>query len=123
MATLMKFVFGQNELQFKEGASYTAPRPIEKMQVSDRTASGLLQVEELGITLRRRILNFDFMLKEDHDNLENWFDNIVNGAEHAFDFTDERGYVGEVKIINSIFDSRETDFELYSVSLTLEYQP
>lgn len=122
MSTLMKFDFGAFELQFQEGASYPAPRPIEKLQVVDRTAAGTLQIEKLGITLRRRVLTFIDMSKTDHDGLKDWFDNVANGAENTFTFIDERGFSGEVKIIDNVFDFEETDFELFSGSLTLEYQ-
>lgn len=122
MATLMKFVLGASTLQFEEGASYPAARPIEKIQTIDRTAGGKLQVENLGITLRRRQLNFTDMLKLDHDALKSWFDNISNGAEFEFEFTDERGFTGTVKILDNTFDFSEDDFELFSGSLTLEYQ-
>lgn len=118
----MKFVYGSDVLQFEEGASYPAARPIEKLQVSDRTAAGTLQTEELGITLRRRVLNFFDMIKTDHDALRDWFDNIANGSENAFEYTDERGYVGTVKILDNTFDFQEDDFELFSGSLTVEYQ-
>ena len=121
MSTLMRFDFGAFELQFEEGGSYPATRPIEKQQIIDRTAAGELQTEELGRTLRRRTLNFVDMSKVDHDALENWFDNVANGAENAFDFTDERGFTGEVKFIDNTFDFQETDFELFSGSLTVEY--
>jgi len=118
----MKFMFGLTEIEFTEGASYPANRPIEKMQIVDRTAGGQLQVEELGITLKRRILNFELMSKYDYELLENWFDNVVNGAEHPFEFEDERGFTGTVKFITTKLDFPEIDFELYSGSVELEYQ-
>ena len=121
MATLMKFVFGSEVLQFEEGASYPASRPIEKMQVNDRAAGGNLKTENLGITFRQRLLNFEDMLKSDHDKLEDWFDNIVNASEGTFQFTDERGDTGDVKIIDNKFNFIEGDFELFSGTLTLEY--
>lgn len=119
----MKFTFGSSQLVFLEGASYPATRDIEKLQVSDRTAAGISQTEELGITLRRRILSFVDMPKVDHDGMKDWFDNVVNGAQYAFDFEDERGFSGVVKFVENIFMAEETDFELFSVTMTLEYQP
>lgn len=122
MTTLMKFVKGATTLQFEEGASYPAARPIEKIQVTDRTASGGLQIEELGITLRTRVLFFKDMLKSDHDALLDWFDNVANASANSFEFTDERGFVGEVRILDNKFNSVEGDFELYNVDITVEYQ-
>ena len=118
----MKFTFGPIELVFIEGASYPSQKEIEKFQVSERTAAGILQTEELGITLRRRILVFENMNKTDHDAIENWFDVVVNGAQYEFDFEDERGFTGAVKFVESTFKSDEVDFELFNLTLTVEYQ-
>lgn len=122
MSTLLKFELGVNVLQFEEGASYPASRPVEKLQIVDRTAGGTLQVEELGITIRTRVLSFVDMLKSDYDALENWFDNVSNGALNSFDFTDEYGNTGSVKILENKLDFIEGDFELFNGSITLEYQ-
>jgi len=122
MATLLKFVLGGDILQFDEGASYPAPRPIEKLQVTDRSAGGELKIEILGIDINSRTLNFTDMLKTDHDNLKNWFDVIANGSENSFEFTDERGFVGTVVIRDTVFNFVENDFELFNGSITLEYQ-
>lgn len=121
MSTLMKFVYGGSVLQFEEGASYPASRPIEKLQIADRTAGGTLQVEELGITFRRRTLNFVDMSKNDYEGLVDWFDNVSNGSQNDFEFIDERGFQGIVKIIDNVVDFIETDYELFSGSITLEY--
>ncbi len=118
----MKFTFGPIEFVFLEGASYPSGKEVEKMQVSDRTAAGILQTEELGITLRRRILAFENMTKADHDGILNWFDFVVNGSQYEFDFEDERGFSGVVKFVENTFKSDETDFELFNLTLTLEYQ-
>lgn len=121
MSTLLKFVLGANTLQFEEGASYPAPRPLEKIQVSDRTAAGTYKSENLGPTKNTRVLNFSDMLKTDHDNLKNWYDIIADGSINSFEFTDERGFVGEVIILDKVFNFTENDYELFGGSLTLEY--
>ena len=118
----MKFVSGPYILQFEEGASYPAPRSIEKIQVSDRTASGGFKTENLGPSLRTRTLNFTDMIKTDHDNLKDWFDNIANASQFPFDFTDERGDTGEVIILDKKFNFAEADYELFNGTLILEYQ-
>lgn len=122
MPTLMKFVLGSDVLQFEDGASYPAARPIEKVQVSDRTSSGQLQTEDLGISLKTRRLVFIDMIEEDYIALRNWFDVISNGSENEFSFTDEKGFEGNVIILDKTFNFPENDFELYSGSLTLEYK-
>lgn len=122
MSTQMKFVYNQFTLQFTEGASYPAPRPIEKMQVTDRLASGKFKSAILGPDIEARVLIFQDMLKVDHDALKNWYVNIVNGTEKTFEFTDERGLVGNVRFTDTKFEFVEDDFELFSGQLTVEYQ-
>ena len=117
----MKFVYLTTTLQFQEGASYPAVRPIKKVQVSDRTAGGKFQVENLGVTIRGRNLVFEDMLKTDHDNLKNFFDVVVNGMEKVFQFTDERGVTKDSRFTTPDFIFSEDDFELFSGSLPLEY--
>lgn len=121
MATLMKFEKGASTLQFLAGGSYPAQRQHELLQVQDRTAGGAMQVETLGISLQRRIITFNLMHKTDYDALINWFLNVVNGGELTFDFTDEYGDTGEVRILTSVLDFAETSLERYSGSITVEY--
>lgn len=119
--TLMKFESGSDVLEFEAGADYPASRPIELFQVQDRTAAGVLQVESLGISVSSRSLIFNLMSLADYEALINWFVNIVNGGEKDFTFTDERGLAGSVKITDNIINFPETDFELFSGVLNLEY--
>lgn len=123
MSTLLSFEYQGNFLYFEDGSSYPSTNEIEKIQIIDRTASGSLQVETLGVTIRRKTLNFSLMGKTDLDNIINWFDNIVNGGEKTFNLTDERGNEFAVKILDNILQYTETDFELYSVVINVEVIP
>lgn len=122
MSTLMKFVYGGNTLQFEAGGDYPAGRRTELLQVQDRTAAGILQVEDLGITIASRTIQFNLMSKVDYDALVDWFVNIVNGGSETFEFTDEYGIVRDAIITNTILDFEETNFNLYSGQLVLEYK-
>lgn len=121
MTTLMRFDSGTDSLEFEAGADYPASRPIEIFQVQDRTAAGILQVESLGVSVSRRVLTFTLMSLVDYQALLNWFINIVNGGEKDFSFTDEKGVIGLVKITDNILNFVETDFEIFSGVLNLEY--
>jgi hypothetical protein len=121
MSTPMNFTSGGNVLNFEAGADYPASRPVELFQVQDRTASGALQVESLGISVTRRKLNFNDMSLTDYTALINWFLNIANGGANNFYFTDEKDFTGLVKITDSIIDFIETSHELYSGILNMEY--
>ena len=121
MATLLQFKKDSDILVFEAGADYPAARPIEIFQVKDRTAAGSLQIETLGVTVRKRILSFNLMTLNDYNALIDWFINIVNGGKETFEFTDEKGIVGDAKITSNIIDFLEVDFELFSGSIELEY--
>ena len=121
MSTLMKFNYLGNIYQFENGGSYPAGYRHEKLQVKDRVASGILQVEDLGITIQSRTIVFNLMSRNDYNALVNWFLNTVNGAAATFIFTDEYGVSKNVKIQNDILDFNEDAFNLFSGSITLEY--
>ena len=121
MPTLMNFKQGTNELFFEAGGDYPASRPVELFQVQDRTAAGILQVEDLGVQTRRRVITFNLMSKADYDALLDWFLNIANGGMIDFEFTDEKGFTGTVKITDQIIDFIETSYESYSGTLNVEY--
>lgn len=121
MSTTLKFVSGAETLQFDDGASYPASRPIEKMQVQDRTAAGTLHVEDFGVTIQTRVLVFELMSFNDYSALIDWFLNISNGSEKKFDFTDEYGnFFPSVRILDTSIDFTETSLQRYSGTITLE---
>lgn len=121
MSTLMKFEYLSYTLQFLAGGDYPANYATSLMQVQDRTAAGTLQVENLGITIKRRTIVFTLMPKEDYDALENWFLNVVVGGSNSFFFTDEYGITKTVKIIDPVLDFTETSLNRFSGSITVEY--
>lgn len=119
--TLMRFYLAPNELQFEAGADWPAPHESRIFQVTDRTAAGTLQVETLGIKTRTRILNFSLMKVADYNALLDWYENKAMGSLNAFEFTDEYGNVGNVRIIDESLNFSETFLDLWSGTLTLEY--
>lgn len=118
--TLLKFEYPGNTILFELGSEYPAKQPIEKYQVADRTAGGSLTSEDLGVTVRTKPLIFRFMSQENYDQLVNWFDVVVNGAENTFTLTDEYGNVEQVKIVDSVLDFEETSYQQWSGTLNLE---
>ena len=117
----MKFTLGTNELVFDAGASYPYSRPLGKVQAMDRSASGKIDVEKLGPSITTRTLFFIDMSKNDFLGYSNWYDIIADGAVNEFEFTDEYGVVGNVIITSPANTIRETTFELYAGTVTLEY--
>lgn len=121
MSSLMKFQSGAVVLQFEAGGDYPAKRTHALGQVTDRTAAGTLQAETLGIYILTRVIEFNEMSLADYQGLVDWFLNVAVGSVNAFDFTDEYGDTGTVKILNSEIDFDETSLQLYAGTLTLEY--
>lgn len=121
MSSLMKFQSGAVVLQFIAGGDYPAKRKHSLTQVSDRTASGKLQTEDLGLYFKTRVLNFNLMPLEDYQALITWFLDVAVGSKNEFEFTDEYGDVGTVRILDSELDFDETSYQRFSGSITLEY--
>jgi hypothetical protein len=117
----MKFELGANVLTFELGGSYPEEKPLEKVQIVDRTAAGTLTGESLGVDFTQRRLIFEAMSKTDHDALKNWFDTIANGAENTFEFTDEASVVADVRIISPTFNFRQVTHQIYAGDMLLEY--
>jgi hypothetical protein len=115
-----KFVLGAATLQFSRGIRYPLPKPIEVMQVRDRDAGGGLQVEDLGITIRRRTLSFKNLPLADYTAATDWFENIAQGALNPFVYHDENGATMEVLWTSSVYDFQETAYQKFSGTIELE---
>ncbi len=121
MSSLMQFSYSGHVLVFEGGGDYPAERTHKVFQVQDRSAGGKLHVANLGITAKTRTISFNLMSYADYIGLVDWFLNVVNGGEHDFEFTDEYGDSGTVKILNDTLDFAETSMQRYSGSIQLEY--
>lgn len=121
MSTFLRFELGSDFLQFEYPAQYPAERPVKKYVVTDRTAAGVLQREDLSITTKQRTLYFEDMSKDNYDALVNWFENIAQGSKNAFTMIDERQYTGTVVILDDEINFPEIDFELHTGQMTVEY--
>jgi hypothetical protein len=115
-----RFELGENSLQFSRGIRYPIARPVEKIQVIDRTGSGSLQVEELGITIRSFPLVFIGLPLADYQALITWHNTIANGAANTFTYYDEEGTGHTVQMLTVKIDFQETDFQRFSGELLLE---
>lgn len=115
-----RFVLGENELVFSRGIQYPIKKPNEKFQVIDRTAAGTIQVEDLGLGIRTRVLSFKNLPQADYDALTNWFDNVSDGAFNEFTYYDEDGESMLVKLVNSTLDFQEESFQRFSGELSME---
>jgi hypothetical protein len=116
----VKFVYQATELQFTVSISYPARRPIRKVQNIDRTAAGNIRVESYGVTVKTFPLIFRDIPETDYDNLVDFYDNTVNGAEKTFVYHDEGGATHNVKFTTLELDFPLTDVNRYSGELTLE---
>lgn len=115
-----KFVLGANELQFSRGLRYPVSKPHAKVQVTDRTAGGTLQVEDLGIDIHTRRLSFRGLPQADYDSLRAWYDTICDGVAETFTYYDEDGNTSTVRMLTNPLDFPETSHQRFSGDLLLE---
>ncbi len=115
-----KFVLGANELQFSRGLKYPVSKPHEKIQVTDRTAGGTLQVEDLGIDIHTRHLMFKNLPLADYTALRTWYDSICEGAKNTFTYYDEGANTYTVRMLTNPVDFPQTFYQKYSGELLLE---
>lgn len=116
----IKFVLGTNVLQFSKGIQYPVSKPVEKLQVIDRTGGGTLQVEELGVTIRQFPITFKGLPLADYEALLNWHGQIAGGAENSFTYYDEDGLIHTVKMLTTRLDFPQTSYQRFSGELLLE---
>ena len=115
-----RFELGANVLQFSRGIRYPVEKPHEKLQITDRTAGGSLQVEDLGVDIKTRRLIFKNLPQADYDTLCTWFDTIANGALNSFTYYDEDGQAMTVRLLSSPFNFPETSYQRFAGELLLE---
>ena len=115
-----KFVLDTNELQFSRGIQYPVTKTHEKLQVMDRTAGGTLQVEDLGVYIRRRPIVFKNLPQTDYDQLVTWFDTVCEGSLNEFTYYDENETAMQVLMISNPLDFKQTSYQRYAGELLLE---
>ncbi len=116
----IRFELGANSLTFAKGIQYPVSKPIEKMQVIDRTAAGTLQVEELGVTVRSFPIVFKSLPQADYQALVTWHDSIANGAQNNFTYYNEEGTAYTVKMLTTKLNFLQTSYQRFSGELLLE---
>lgn len=115
---LPSFVLGGNSLTFSKGIRLPVRAPREAVQAVDRTASGSLEVEALGIIIKRITIEFANLPLADYDALVNWYDVIASGAANAFTYNDPDENAWLVRWMNTFnFYEAESGF---SGSIELE---
>jgi hypothetical protein len=115
-----RFVLGANQLQFSRGIRYPVAKPVEKIQIVDRTSAGTLQVEDLGATIRTFPLVFRGLPLADYQLLMTWHDSICNGAANSFTFYNEEGSAYTVRLLTTKIDFQQTSYQRFSGELLLE---
>ena len=108
------------EQVFEDGAQYPAARPVEMMQIMDRSAGGTTHVETYATPISQRILVFDNMSENDYSGLYDWWINQANGMANEFYFEDERGAVFFVRFNTPKFGLAEKSYQRYAGRLSLE---
>ncbi len=115
-----RFVLGAQQIQFSKGIRYPVNKPAERLQAVSRSAGGSTRTEDLGITIRSRILRFKNLPVADWLALCDWYDNIVYGAGLEFTYYDEIGESMLVIMRSNPADFSETSYQRYAGELELE---
>jgi hypothetical protein len=116
----IKFVLGENVLQFSKGIQYPVHKPVRKSQVRDRTGGGTWRREDLGLTIRRFPIVFKGLPLDDYNALMNWHEQVCNGMEHEFTYYDEDGVPHTVLLLTEEIDFPQKSYQRYSGELLLE---
>ena len=107
-------------LDFTVPASYPYSQKRKKVQVLDRTAAGIHQVETFFVDTNTLTINFSDMPDADYQALLNWFVNVVNGMEKEFRMTDDLGDVRMVRFVSPEINGKLAGYDLWDVSFPLE---
>lgn len=100
---------------------YGLDRPQTKVQVMDRTAGGELQVEELGVTIRQRVLPMSRLTDAEAALFRTWHDTVANGAVNTFTFIDEDSTSHTARWVDDTFRAPRTSYNRNSPdAITLE---
>jgi len=92
-----------------------------KHQARGRTADGEPIIEDKGIQVRRRTLQFTELDGDAYDDLEDFFGaDKVNGSVHTFTYTDWRGAPHLVRLMSDELDWEEYAEDIYSLTLEVE---
>jgi hypothetical protein len=116
----IRFELDTDFLQFSKDMSAPVLKPIEKIQVTDRSAGGKLHVENLGPDINSRPLVFDSMPIADYIALEDWFAITANGAMNSFTYIDEETVSHTVKILDKVLNFKDGGFGYVTGQLLLE---
>lgn len=116
----VKFTLGANTLEFSRGPVYPSTRPLERLQVVDRTAAGTLKTEDLGAVIRRFKIAFKGLSQTNYTGLENWFNLIGAGSTNEFTYHDENEDTYIVRMITNPLEFKQTYHGRYEGELELE---
>lgn len=109
-----------DSLEFSKGLQFPLTKTIEMVQAIDRTAGGVLQVEDLGPPIRCFILRFKLLPEVDYNGLKNWFEYVAQGALNSFTFYDEDARDYTIRILSDKLDFPEVQHQRYSGDLLVE---
>lgn len=84
---------------------------IKKFQALARTAGGKIFAYDKGVTSYQLTLEFSDLRQSEKDDLESFFDSVVNGTLTDFEYTDHFGTVWSAKFLVTELSFEEVDNE------------
>lgn len=101
------------------GVRPASKKPLRKFQAHDRTAAGVLHVEDFGDEVRVFRVN----VRENgtvKTELETFFNTEADGAVNTFTYTDENGSSHTVRWIDLEFNPQQIGYDFFDIWMTFE---
>ena len=95
-------------------------RPQTVVQVVERTAGGVLQVENLGVVINQRVIPLRRLTDAEILALRTWHSTAAAGALNTFTYVDEDGDSHTVRWVDDTLDAPETSEGRHEATITLE---
>lgn len=101
-------------------AQYPRPANTELVQASDRSASGVVYVEDFSLQIDVSTYNFVNMHDTQYVNLMQFFVNEAQGKLNVFTLTDDLGQVYTVRFTESRLSFTHNAYRLWNGSFSVE---
>jgi len=120
----MKFVMGIQEFETSIPASFPYSKRSKRIQVKDKSASGISYVEDFSVEENVLSIQFSDLPNLDYVGLLNWHVNIAEGMLYKFDMIDDLGDLYHVRFVSpelkGTMIGHVDDGPLWSLSFSLE---
>lgn len=101
-------------------AQYPQDPNTELVQASDRSATGVLYVEDFSLQINSTTYRFVDMGESEYIALMEFFVNDAQGKLNPFTLTDDSGQTGNVRFLESMLSFSNSAYKLWNGSFSVE---